>query len=369
MSAGAEGPGAEDDSDDRVRWGILGTGKIARLLATALAASETGRLVAVGSHDAARARSFAAEFDVPHAFSYDEVIADGDVDLVYVANHHPLHREWATRAADAGRHVLCEKPLAVTHADAERIVESARRNDVFLLEAFAYRCHPQTQRLVELLHEGAIGEVRMVDAVFGYDAGPESANYLLVRDLAGGSILDVGCYTTSMSHLIARVAAGGEVMEPVDVAGVAEIGASTRVDHYAAALLRFDGGLVARLACSFQVDLESSVRIYGSEGRITVPSPWLPGRIGTKAEIVLQRAGAESEVVDIELGAGVYAIEAEAVSAMVRAGERSPSVMSWEESLANMGTLDRWRASIGLRYEQDEVVGAGAGAGPLTPDR
>ena len=370
MSAGAEGPGAEDDSNDRVRWGILGTGKIARLLATALAASETGQLVAVGSRDAARAGSFAAEFGVPHAFgSYDEVIADADVDLVYVANHHPLHREWATRAADAGRHVLCEKPLAVTHADAERIVESARRNDVFLLEAFAYRCHPQTKRLVELLREGVIGEVRMIDAVFGYDAGPTPGNYLLVRDLAGGSILDVGCYTTSMSHLIARVATGGQVAEPADVVGVAEIGASTGVDHYAAANLRFDGGLVARLACSVQVDLESSLRIYGSDGRITVPSPWLPGRIGTKAEIVLERAGAEPEVVDIELGASVYAIEADAVGAMVRSGERSPTVMPWEESLANMGTLDRWRASIGLRYEQDEVVVAGSGAGPVISDR
>jgi len=240
---------------------------------------------------------------------------------------------------------------------------------VALMEAFAYRCHPQTRRLVELLRSGAIGEIRVIDAVFGYDAGPTPQNYILVHALAGGSILDVGCYTTSMAHLIAREATGGQVAEPTDVAGVAEIGASTGVDHYAAAILRFDGGLVARLACSVQVDLDSSLRIYGSEGRITVPSPWLPGRIGTKAEIVLQRAGAESEVVDVELGAGVYAIEAEAVGAMVQAGERSPSVMPWEESLANMGTLDRWRASIGLRYEQDEVVVASAGAGPLISDR
>jgi predicted dehydrogenase len=355
---------------EKIGWGIVGTGKIARVLAQALDHTTNGELVAVGSRTRERARAFAEEFQVRrHYEGYQGVAEDPDVDLVYVATHHPDHRALAVAAADAGKHVLCEKPLAVHRADAEAIVDAARRNDVLLLEAFAYRCHPQTDRLVEILRSGAIGEIRMVDAVFGYDAGPKPPNYLLVRGLAGGSILDVGCYTTSMSHLIARVAAGGRVTEPIDVAGVAEIGASTGVDHYAAAILRFEGGLVARLACSVQVDLESSLRIYGSEGRMTVPSPWLRGRIGTRAEIVLERAGAESEVVDVDLGAGVYAIEAEAVAAMVRAGERSPSVMPWEESLANMGTLDRWRASIGLRYEQDEVVVAGAGAGPSTSDR
>ena len=355
---------------EKIGWGIVGTGKIARLLARALPDTTTGELIAVGSRSPERARAFAAELPVRrHYEGYDGVIEDPDVDLVYVATHHPDHRAWAVAAAEAGKHVLCEKPLAVHRTDAAAIVDAARRNDVVLLEAFAYRCHPQTHRLVEILRSGAIGEIRMIDAVFGYDAGPTPQNYILDHGLAGGSILDVGCYTTSMAHLIARVAAGGQVAEPIDVAGVAEIGASTGVDHYAAAILRFDGGLVARLACSVQVDLESSLRIYGSEGRITVPSPWLPGRIGTKAEIVLQRPGAEPEVVEIELGAGLYAIEAEAVGAMVQAGERSPSVMPWEESLANMGTLDRWRASIGLRYEQDEVVVAGSGAGPLTSDR
>jgi predicted dehydrogenase len=355
---------------EKIGWGIVGTGKIARLLAQALPDTTTGEFIAVGSRSPERARAFAAELPVRrHHEGYDGVIEDPDVDLVYVATHHPDHRAWAVAAAEAGKHVLCEKPLAVHRTDAAAIVDAARRNDVVLLEAFAYRCHPQTQRLVEILRSGAIGEIRMIDAVFGYDAGPTPRNYILDHGLAGGSILDVGCYTTSMAHLIARVATVGQMAEPIDVAGVAEIGASTGVDHYAAAILRFDGGLVARLACSVQVDLESSLRIYGSEGRITVPSPWLPGRIGTRAEIVLQRPGAEPEVVEIELEAGLYAIEADAVGAMVRAGERSPSVMPWEESLANMGTLDRWRASIGLRYEQDQVVVAGSGAGPLTSDR
>jgi predicted dehydrogenase len=353
MAARGEGTSAPGEVGDPVRWGILGTGKIARLLATALAGSETGELVAVGSRDAERAGAFAREFGVRHASTYEEVLADQDVDLVYVATHHPFHQEWAVRAADAGKHVLCEKPMAVTHADAGRIVEAARRSGVFLLEAFAYRCHPQTQRLVELLRQGAISEVRMIDAVFGYDAGPEPGNYLMVHELAGGAILDVGCYTTSMAHLIAAAATGRPVTPTIDVAAAGHIG-PTGVDHSTAATLTFDGGIVARVATSIQANLDSSVRVYGSRGRITVSSPWLPGRIGTEARILLERLGGPDEVVDVPIEADVYAVEVDAVDTFVRKGELSPSVMTWEDSLENMRTLDRWRAAIGLRYPDDE---------------
>jgi predicted dehydrogenase len=352
VSAVEERP-VTDDPTEPVRWGILGTGKIARLLAVALAGSSTGRLTAVGSRDPDRANAFAAEFDAPHAFGrYDDVVGHDEVDLVYVATPHPFHREWAVRAAEAGKHVLCEKPMAVTLAHAEQIVDAARSNDVFLLEAFAYRCHAQTQRLVELLREGAIGDVRMIDAVFGYDAGPSPGNYLFDRALAGGGILDVGCYTTSMSHLIAAAATGRAVAPAVEVAGGGYLG-PTGVDHSAAATLTFDGGIVARVACSIQANLDSAVRIDGSLGRITVPSPWLPGRIGSRATIAVERWGAAAEEIEVPLEGEIYAVEVDAVHTMLRKGERSPSVMSWEDSLENLRTLDRWRAAIGLRFDDD----------------
>lgn len=346
-------------STSRLRWGILGTGKIARVVAEALAGSETGELVAVGSRSPERSRAFADAFSLEDSHdTYERVILDPEVEVVYVATHHPEHREWAIRAADAGKHLLCEKPLAVNRADAEAIVEAARRSDVFLLEAFAYRCHPQTARVLELVRSDAIGQVKVVDAAFGYDAGPNPGNYLLVHELAGGSILDVGCYPTSMAHLIARTVFG-TVTEPADVFGVAEVGPEG-VDHYASAVLRWDGGLVARVACSIQVDIESSLRIYGSGGRITVPSPWLPARIGGTAEIVVERPGSAAQIERIQPG-DEYRIEVDAVGEMVRDGVRSPDVMPWEETLANMATLDRWRASVRVRYEQDEVTTAGAG--------
>ncbi len=337
---------------ETLRWGILGTGKIARLMAGAIADSSSAELVAVASRTSARATTFASEFHVRRAYGdYSGVVDDEGVDLVYVAIDHPLHREWAIRAADAGKHQLCEKPLGVNHEDAIAIVDAARRNDVFLLEAFAYRSHPQTRRLIELLAAGTIGEIRMIDASFGYDAGPAPSNYLLVRELAGGSVLDVGCYASSMAHLIAGVAARG-VVEPDEVVGVARLG-STGVDLSTTASLRFGPGPVARIASSIEADLENVVRIHGSEGRITVPSPWLPGRIGSRAEIVVERRGKDTEVIEIPLEEDVYTTEVDAVADFVARGQRSPAVMPWEESLANMRTLDRWRASIGLRYPSD----------------
>lgn len=338
---------------DTVRWGILGTGKIARIIAVALEESDTGELVAVGSRDAGRAAAFAEEFGAAHSFGdYRGVIADSAVDLVYVATPHTHHLRWAVAAADTGKHVLCEKPMGVNRADAGLIVEAARRNDVFLQEAFAYRCHPQTDRLIDLVASGEIGEVRLVDAAFGYDAGADPGNYLFVHELAGGSLLDVGCYTTSMAHLIAAAAGAGDT--PVEVTAAGSIG-STGVDHTTGATLVFDRGLVARLVCSIQANLDSAVRIYGSEGRMTVSSPWLPGRIGTTAEIIVQRGWSEPEVIDIPLEADVYTVEVNAVSRAVLDGERNPTRLTWEESLANMSTLDRWREAIGLRYREDEI--------------
>ena len=334
--------------DARLRWGILGTGKIARIMAEAIAASRDADLVAVGSRDAERAASFAATFEVERSHDRYEGVFDDQVDVVYVATHHPLHRTWAVRAAEAGKHVLCEKPLAVHHADAVEVVEAARGNGVFLLEAFAYRSHPQTQRLVELLRGGAIGEPRVVDAVFGYDAGPTPGNYLLAPELAGGSVLDVGCYTTSMAHLVASTSSG-RPREASEVTGSGRLGPSG-VDLTAAGTVSFEDGPLARMACSIEANLDGAVRIVGSEGRITVPSPWLPGRIGTEARIVLERWGSAPEVIEIPIEADVYTLEVGAVNEFVRKGELDPSVLTWEESLANMRTLDRWRAAIGLRY-------------------
>ncbi|MGH2527467.1 MAG: aldo/keto reductase, partial [Actinomycetota bacterium] len=144
-----------------------------------------------------------------------------------------------------------------------------------------------------------------------------------------------------------------DVAESLAVTGAASIGTAS-VDLSAAATIAFDSGPLARVACSIEANLESAVRIYGSDGRITVPSPWLPGRKAPEPAIILVQRGADPEVISTAVDAGVYTVEVDAVNELVRAGERSPHVMSWDDSLANMRTLDRWRSAVGLTYDVDE---------------
>jgi predicted dehydrogenase len=341
-----------------LRWGIAGTGKIARTLADAIAATPGGELVAVGSRDVVRASAFADQFGASKHGTYDEVLGAEDVDVIYVAAEHPMHRSLAVAAADGGKHVLCEKPLAVNARDAAAIVAAARRSDVLLVEAFAYRSHPQTARLLDLLRSGRIGGVRSIDATFGYDAGRSTKNYLFSHELAGGGILDVGCYPTSMSHLVAATMAGSPAVDAIEVTAAGDIGAEG-VDLSASATLNFPGDVVARVGTAIDANLPNVVVIEGELGRIRVVSPWLPGRIGTKALIQVEPSEGEVEVIEVSLAADLYTIEVDAVQAAIDRGERSTAMMPWEDSLANMRTLDRWRAAIGLRFPDDDAAETG----------
>lgn len=153
----------------RVRWGLLACGKIAEAFAGGVQQSTSGELVAVASRDAERAAAFGARFGVPNCHgSYEALLADPEVDAVYISTPHPMHAEWAIKAADAGKHILCEKPIAMNHAEASTIVDAARRNGVFLMEAFMYRCQPLLAKVLDLLRAGAIGEVRVIRASFGF---------------------------------------------------------------------------------------------------------------------------------------------------------------------------------------------------------
>jgi len=253
----------------KTRWGILGTGRIARVLAEAIRRSDYGELVAVGSRDRARAEAFAAEEGAARSYgSYEKLLAAADVQIVYNALPNTLHHEWTVRAAEAGKHILCEKPLAVTVAEAEAMFAAAEAHGVLLMEAFMYRCHPQTARLRELVAEGEIGELRLIHSTFGFFV-TDPANIRLSAPLAGGGLMDVGCYCLNFSRTMA-----GE--EPARVCAVARYGPESGVDEQLAGTLDFPSGAIAQ----FDVGVKSAGRAFaeiaGSEGRIIVPNPWKP---------------------------------------------------------------------------------------------
>ncbi|WIV52575.1 Gfo/Idh/MocA family protein [Amycolatopsis nalaikhensis] len=330
-----------------LRWGLLAAGTIAAHFAEGVEESKHGTLAAVGARDAGRARDFAARFDIPKAYgSYEDLLADPDVDAVYVSTPHAMHKDWAIAAAEAGKHVLCEKPLTITAADAEEVIAAARENDVFLMEGFMYRLHPQTRRLVELIASGAIGEVRAVDTAFSFDSNPEETARLADPALGGGGILDVGCYCTSLARLVAQAATGEAVVEPTEVSGMARLSA-TGVDEYATGLLRLPGDILATISCGIRLTREDGIRVYGSRGHLHIPRPaWIhPLRTPGTSQIILTPADGEPEVIEVEATQGVFAREADHVAAHV--GDRQAPELSWAETLANLRTLDRWREAVG----------------------
>jgi predicted dehydrogenase len=333
-------------STHSIRWGILGAGGIARTFARELPSTRTGRLQAVAARDAERAEQLARESDAPSAYGgYEEMLADEKVDAVYIATVHTNHHEWVARAAEAGKHVLCEKPLAISEAWTREAIDAARRNGVFLAEAFAYRFFPQTAKLVELLRSDAIGRVRSIDARYVFSAGFDPGNRLFDAAVAGGGILDVGCYPASITRLIAGVALGRPFAEPLSVAGAGHIG-ETGVDEYAVAQLTFEDGITATLSAGIRVEGDRRVRIVGTRGEIEVPSPFSVKQ-GETSEILVSAIGRPTERVRVKQILQ-YGLEADAV------GERGHALeapeMTWDDSLGNARLLDAWRAELGLVY-------------------
>jgi predicted dehydrogenase len=340
----------------RLRFGVLGTGSIAAEVTDALHLTRSCTAEAVASRDPARAAAFASAHGVkrPHD-GYAALIEDPGVDVVYIATPHTEHAEWAIRAAQADKHVLCEKPMTLNARTTAEVVDAARRNGTFLLEAFAYHFHPQTEALLTLIRDGAIGAVGAVDVTFSYRLpDPSQPSRALRADLGGGGILDVGCYCTSMSRRVIMAATGEHAVEPDEVVALAALDPAQGTDHLAMAVMRFGAGVLAQLSCGMTLSQDDHVRVYGSEGQIHIDQPcWLDGRRDAASRIEIRLEGGEARSIDVEGGRNIFALEADGVADMLRAGVDSCHG-SWEESLANMRTLDRWRAAVGVRYPAED---------------
>ncbi len=334
-----------------IRWGIIGPGRAARAFAAALERTQSGRLVAIGTREPDRP-------GLPEAFAgarihagYDALLADPEVQAVYIANLNPHHAEWAIRAAHAGKHALVEKPFAMNAREAEAMFAAAEAAGTFMAEAFMFRPHPQTARLVELIAAGAIGELRLIRTSLGVGLPFDPAARVFNHQLGGGAILDVGCYLVSMVRLLAGAASGKPFADPAEVKGVAHFGAE-RTDEWTGALMKFDSGLVADLTCSLSVWQDNVLRLFGTTGRIEVQDFWIgSGRQGGTGRIRILRGKDEEQVVEIAEPGWLFSFEAEAAATAIAAGEQELKSVPWADTLGNMRTLDRWREDIELRYD------------------
>lgn len=341
----------------RIGWGILGTGTIAHTFARGLAKCRTGRLVAVGSRAQDSAEAFAKEFRPCRAHgSYEALLADPEVEVVYISTPHPSHAQWCVEAARARKHILCEKPLTLNHAEAMMVAEAAREHGVFLMEAFMYRCHPQTARLVDLIRSGAIGEVGVVQATFSFRSEYNAESRLFKNALGGGGILDVGCYTASIARLVAGVARGLPFADPSRIAGYARLHPEAGTDLYAVATMEFPGGILGQLATGIGLDQENGLRVFGTEGSLQLPTPFLMAREGGSTPIFLKRKGSgKPEKIVIKTKDYLYALEADSVGNALARGELESSDVPVADTLGNMAALDAWRASAGVIYEGEKL--------------
>ncbi len=294
---------------DPVRWGVLSTAHINEKVLAGASGSQTVEVTTVASRSLERASEFARAHGIARARgSYEELLADDEVEAIYIPLPNGLHVEWTLAALAAGKHVLCEKPLAGRAADVERCFDAAEAGGLVLSEAFMWRHHPQADRLVELIEEGAIGELRLVRAAFSFLL-PREPNVRWDAELDGGALMDVGCYCVSGSRLL-----GGE---PDRVAGERVL-SPTGVDSRFAAVLRFPGDVLATFDCGFDLPPCDQLEAIGSEGSLFLDDPW------HSVEPLIELRGADGSLERIEVDrANPYQLELEDVSAAIR-GEREP---------------------------------------------
>lgn len=314
------------------RWGILGTGRIAAKFATELPFSRTGRLVATASRSMDSAVGFARIHGGDPLAGYESILLREDVDAIYISLPNALHREWTLAALDAGKHVLCEKPMALDVAEAREMFDRAATKGFLLMEAFMYRSHPGTRRLFETVASGSIGEVRLIRANFTFSREATREDARFQSGPGGGSLMDVGCYCVDF----ARTLSGGEPDRVECIAHRHETG----VDDYAAGLLGFPSGTLATFTCGMTVLSDQCAHIAGTEGRIEIPRFWQ-----AKEGFTLVSPKGATKIIQIPEERPLYAVEADAFAEVVS------GAVNWnppQNTLGNLHVLEKLREKAGL---------------------
>lgn len=337
----------------RLRWGILGTGNIARQFVEGLATSRRCSVVAVASRTPETANRFGASHDIPAAHrNYDELLRDDRVDAIYNALPNSMHLEWTVKAIQAGKHVLCEKPLAVNASQAEEMFDEADRAERLLAEAFMYRSHPLTHAVADALRRGVIGRLKLIRTSFCYRTTRIAGNIRFDRALAGGALMDIGCYCVNFSRFFAGA-------EPTAIHGVGTLH-SSGVDEFAAGTLTFPSGVVATFACGMGLQADNTATLCGTEGFIEIPIPWKPPMeramwiLGRGAPPRMDNSSLPTtpppkQTLYVDAPASLYALEADDFAASALDG--APHPLSRADSIGNMKVLDELRRQIGVSFD------------------
>ena len=324
-----------------IRWGLMGLGSISSQFATGLGALDDAEVYAVASRSQEKADAFGAEYGAEKRYgSYEAMANDPDVDVVYIGTPHTLHKPNTLLCLNAGKHVLCEKPFAVNRDEAAEMVDCARDNGVFLMEAHWTRFWPAMVKLRELLAENAIGDVMLVEADFGFRMPQVLPQHRLFDPgLAGGALMDVGCYCVMLASMVYG-------KQPQEILSQATLG-ETGVDEMSATIFKYDAYQLATIVTGIRLGTPHTMRILGSAGHIAMSDWWRP------EGLTIARAGEASQTMRFDKAGNGYNYQAAAVGDCIRAGQLESDVMPLDETLAIMDTLDRIRRIWGLRYPSE----------------
>ncbi len=295
--------------------------------------------------------AFAKRFDIPSAHgSYDALLADETVDAVYVSLPNSMHHEWTVKALNAGKHVLCEKPIACGLAEAQEMFDTADRRGLLLVEAFMYRSHPLTQAVLEAVRGGAVGRVKLIRTSFCYCTSKVEGNVRFSPELAGGALMDIGCYCVDFARLLT-----GAEPASIQCTGHAH---PTGVDDYVAGALGYADGVLLSFCCGMTVQTDNAALICGDLGFIRVPVPWKPPVHGAeyvvdamtppKQDGVRNLGGPKRRTIRLDAGGPLYGLEADDFAAAALG--QAAAMMTKDDSLSNMRVLDEMRRQIGLGY-------------------
>ncbi len=335
------------------RWGILGTGMIAKAFAKALIEAEGSELVAVASKNEERAKEFSQNFEANFFGDYETLILQDNVDAIYIATPHPEHFDLSLSCLNNQKAVLCEKPMTMNATETMVLIDAARKNKVLLMEAFMYKTHPQTKKLLDLISNRLKGPIQ-IDADFCFSVDVPETHRLVNKEMGGGSIMDIGCYPLSMTRMLVGAVNGRLFSNPIEIEAKAELN-DQGVDLNASAQLRFEDGSTASIASATNLETASDVTITDGNNTLFVNQPWHCGEFtDRKSEIILKDKEGNQEIYKIETNKDLYAFEIEHFTEQLTKLKLESQIISHADSHGNMIGLDSWRKKVGVFYSQDE---------------
>ncbi|MBL7480087.1 Gfo/Idh/MocA family protein [Legionella bononiensis] len=318
-----------------IRWGILGTSFISEVMAKAIQSSATSQLVAVGSRSSESANQFAQQFSISQIYDdYQRLIDAQDIDAVYIGLPNHVHKEWIIRAAYAGKHILCEKPLVLNTEEAQEVISVLAETQVFCMEALMYRCHPFTQKLEEIIQSRILGEIKLYNALYTAPIAD------LANPIAGGSIRNLGCYPISLIRLLAKA-------EPVELVASGRLNQSNHSDSQASAILKFEDTAIAVVSTADDFEMVWQFDVYGTLGSLkAVTNPWLPGEENNQCVVQLYEDKKELELI-IKAEKPLYTYQIDAVNShIMKNSVQKQNVISLADSLGNIRVLEDWLKQI-----------------------